>query len=201
MRIWHAPKSRSMRVIWLCEEMGVPYEIRRVSLRRPDEELQALNPFGSVPVLEDEDGVRMIESVAMLLYVAGRHGPTPLALEPSDRDYPRYLQWLVAGEATLGMAGNMLMYDRYRTPEAEKGGFLARAALQKVDAALGLMDEALRRAPWIAGDRFTLADISAGYGVGVLQAFLGLADRVPPAVAAYYARLAERPAFERAAAV
>jgi glutathione S-transferase len=201
MKIWHAPKSRSLRVLWLCEEMGVPYEVRRVSLRRPDDGLLEANPFGSVPVLEDEGGVRMIESVAMLLYVAGRYGPTPLALDPADADYPRYVQWLVAGEASLGMPGNMLMYDRYRAPEEEKGGFIATACLGKVEAAMGLMAEALRQGPWIAGDRFTIADISAGYGLGVLQAFLGLADRIPPEVADYYARLSARPAFQRADAV
>ncbi|HEX8571020.1 MAG TPA: glutathione S-transferase family protein [Caulobacteraceae bacterium] len=201
MKIWHAPKSRSLRVLWLCEEMGVPYEVRRVSLRRPDDGLLEVNPFGSVPVLEDEGGVRMIESVAMLLYVAGRYGPTPLALQPADPDYPRYVQWLVAGEASLGMPGNMLMYDRYRAPEDEKGGFIATACLGKVEAAMGLMVEALRQGPWIAGDRFTIADISAGYGLGVLQAFLGLGDRIPPEVADYYARLSARPAFQRADAV
>ena len=200
MRIWHTPRSRSLRVIWLCEEMGVPYEIRPVSIRQRDEELCALNPLGSVPVLEDDGGVRMIESVAMLLYVAGRYGPTPLALQPEDPAYPRYLQWLMAGEASLAMPGNMLMYDRYRAPEAEKGGFIARACEQKLERALGMMAEALREGPWITGERFTVADMSAGYGVGVMQAFLGMADRVPSAVADYYARLSERPAFQRAAA-
>ena len=75
MRIWHAPKSRSLRVVWLCEEMSLPYELRRVSLRAPDPELPGVSPFGSVPVLEDGE-VRMIESVAMLLYVTGRYGPS-----------------------------------------------------------------------------------------------------------------------------
>ena len=201
MRIWHTPKSRSLRVLWLCEEMGVPYEVRRVSLRQPDEALRAANPFGSVPVLEDEGGVRMIESVAMLLYVAGRYGPTPLALQPEDPDYPRFVQWLIAGEASLGMPGNMLIYDRYRAPEGEKGGFIARACEQKLEAGLGLMAEALGDGPWIVGDRFTIADISAGYGLGVLRDFLGLADRIPPVVADYYGRLEARTAFQRAAAV
>ena len=201
MRIWHAPRSRSLRVVWLCEEMGVPYEVSRVSLRAPDEALLAVNPLGSVPVLEDGGGVRLIESVAILLYIAGRYGPTPLALQPDDPDYAPYLQWLIAGEAAIGVPGNMLMYDRYRAPDAEKGGYLARACEQKLDRAFAMMAEGLGRGPWMAGERFTLADISAGYGIGVAQAFLGLTDRVPRPVADYYARLSERPAFRRAAAV
>jgi glutathione S-transferase len=200
MRIWHSPRSRSLRVVWLCEEMGVPYELRRVSIREPDPALLAVNPLGSVPVLEDEGGVRMVESVAMLLYVAGRYGPTPLAPGPEDPAYPRYVQWLIAGEASLGMPGNMLMYDRYRAPDAEKGGYLARACEQKIGRGLGMMAEALRESPWIAGEQFTIADISAGYGVGVMQAFLGMGDRVPAEVAGYYERLTQRPAFQRAAA-
>ena len=200
MKIWHAPRSRSLRVVWLCEEMGLPYELKRVSFRAPDAELLAINPLGGVPVLEDGE-VRMIESVAMLLYIAGRYGPTPLALQPDDPAYPRYLQWLIAGEASLGMPGNMLMYDRYRAPEGEKGGFLAEACSRKLDQAMAMMSQALEDGPWIAGDRFTIADISAGYGIGVLQAFLGMGERVPEPVADYYARLGERPAFQRAAAV
>jgi glutathione S-transferase len=199
LRIWHAPRSRSLRVVWLCEEMGVPYEVRRVSLRAPDEELRALNPFASVPVLED-DGVHMLESVAMLLYIAGRYGPTPLALGPEDPDYARYLQWLVGGEASFTTHGNMLIYDRYRAPEEEKGGFLARVCEQKIDVALGLMVEALRDGPWIVGDRFTIADMSAGYAIGVARDFLGLAERIPEPVLAYYERLSARPAFQRATA-
>ena len=200
MRIWHAPRARSLRVIWLCEEMGVPYELRRVSLRQPDEALREVNPFGSVPVLEDDGGVEMVESVAILLYVAGRYGPTPLALQPEDADYPRYLQWLVMGEASIGMPGNFLLYDRFRVPDAEKGGFLARASAEKLQTAAAMMADALEDRPWLAGDRFTLADISAGYGLGLLG-FLGLSHLVTPPLARYQERLGARPAFQRAAAV
>ena len=201
MRIWHMPRSRSLRVIWLCEEMGLPYEIRRVSFRGPDEELLAINPLGGVPVLEDEGGVRMIESVAMLLYVAGRYGPTPLALQPDDPAYACYLQWLIAGEASIAMPGNMLVYDRFRAPEGQKGGFLVEANQRKLQRGLEMMVETLKDGPWIAGDRFTIADMSAGYAIGVMQSILGMGDMVPPECAAYYARLSERPAFQRAAAV
>ena len=201
MKIWHVPGSRSLRVVWLCEEMGVPYELRPVSLRAPDPELQAVSPFGGVPVLED-GGVRMIESIAMLLYIAGRYGPTPLALQPDDPAYPDYLQWLILGEASFAMPGNMLIYDRWRAPEGHQpGGFLAQVSVGKMERAVGLMAETLKDRPYLAGDRFTLADISASYPLGVMETFLDLGEAIPAPVADYHRRLTERPAYQRAAAV
>ena len=199
MRIWHAPGSRSLRVVWLCEELGVPYELRPVKFGVPDAELLAVNPVGSVPVLEDGD-VRMIESVAMLVYLAAKHGGEALTVGPDEPAYADYLQWLVGGEATVTMPGNMLVYDRFLIPDEEKGGAIARACERKLQAGFAMMETALKGRAYIAGDRFTLADISASYPVAVAAKLLGLAEVVPPAVVDYAARLAERPAYQRAAA-
>src|SRR5208283_4415013 len=74
LRIFHAPRTRSHRILWLCEEMGVPYEIAAVKFGDPSPELLAVNPLKSLPVLQD-GAVTMIESIAMMLYILKRYGP------------------------------------------------------------------------------------------------------------------------------
>src|SRR5689334_18981968 len=101
IKVYHMPRARGLRVIWLCEEMGLPYEIVPVSFPL-SEEYRVKNPAANVPFLEDEGGVAIHESIAIMLYLTGRYGPTPLMPAPSDPDYARTLQMLVYGEATLG---------------------------------------------------------------------------------------------------
>ena len=200
LKIWHMPKSRSFRVLWLCEELGVPYETRPVAFGVQDAELLAVNPYGSAPVLEDGE-VRMIESVAMLMYIAGKYGGEALTVGPEEPGYADYLQWLVAGEAAIAMPGNMLIYDRFVAPEGEKGGTIARVCTKKLKTGFAMMEQVLASRPYLAGERLTLADISASFSVAVAQKLLGLGELVPAGVADYAARLKARPAYQRAMAV
>src|SRR5262245_42219381 len=77
IKIYHMPRARGLRVIWLCEEMGLPYEIVPVSFPL-SEEYRVKNPAANVPFLEDDGGVAIHESIAIMLYLVGRYGPTPL---------------------------------------------------------------------------------------------------------------------------
>ena len=91
IKIYNFPRGRGARVIWLCEEMGLPYRIVPVSFP-PSDEYRALNPLGQVPFLEDEGGVAINESVAMLFYIAEKYGPSPLLPPKSDPAFARVLQ-------------------------------------------------------------------------------------------------------------
>jgi glutathione S-transferase len=201
MKIWHGPRSRSDRIVWLCEEMGLPYEIGEFRFRQPNPEFDAVNPLGGLPALQDE-GHTLVESVAILLYIAGRYGPTPLMPAPGDADYADCLQYLMIGEANLGSAVNVLMHDRYRCPEAQRGGFhptTRHAALLKTCG--WLADGALKHRPYVAGERFTVADICIGHSLIVISTLLGLGGELPETLKAYVARLSERPAYQRVAAM
>src|SRR5947209_8880015 len=97
-------EGRGFRVVWLLEEMGLPYRLRPVDLLagvENDPEFLAINPAGFIPALQDGEVV-MVESIAILEYLAGRYGPTPLAPAPQDPDFPAYQQFLHLGEAGLG---------------------------------------------------------------------------------------------------
>ena len=100
LKLFHAPRSRGVRVVWLLEEMGVPYQIEPVALGKPSPEMAAHNPAMTIPVLVDGEVV-LTESVTMLEYVADTYGPTPLARTAAQPDYWQYKQLLLFGEATL----------------------------------------------------------------------------------------------------
>jgi glutathione S-transferase len=189
--------ARGMRVAWACEEMGLPYRRETVTYP-PSAAYLALNPLGSVPFLQDEGGVAINESVAMLLYLAERYGPTPLLPAKSDPAFARVLQLTVFGEATLGAGMNPLMMTKFAAPDADKNNWLVRRLEPRVTQGVDLVADLLGDKPYLAGDAFTLADISVSTALDMWKGALGKA--VPDTLAAWRARLAARPAYQRAQA-
>ena len=196
--VFGAPPTRGLRVLWMLEEMGLDYEVRPVEMmrRHQDEAFMEVCPSGAAPGIIDGE-VRMMESVAIMEYLAARHGPTPLALEVSDPDYPRYLQFLHYGEASLSMPLNIVVASRFFAPEAERRNWGAKLAIDMVVGRAKAVAAQLRRTPYLAGERFTAADISCGYGLGLMEQ-LGGVDRLDEVVRDYVERLQARPAFQRA---
>ena len=196
--VYGAPPTRALRVLWMLEEMGLPYEVRPVDFakRFEDAEFLAASPTGSIPAIRDED-VRVMESCAVLEYLGAKYGPTPLAPTIGDPSYPAYVSFLHFGEASLTAPLNVAMGSRFFAPEDQKENWGALFAVdlfvRKSAALLG----PLSRAPFVAGGAFTAADISCGYALGLAR-HLGCEDRLDPVVRDYAARLAERPAYRRA---
>jgi glutathione S-transferase/3-isopropylmalate dehydratase len=98
--VWGGQTSRSIRVVWLLEEMGLPYAVRQVDMlaAEQDPEFLAVNPANYIPVIQDGEVV-MVESIAIMEYLMARYGPTPLVPSPHDPAFPAYLQFLHLGEA------------------------------------------------------------------------------------------------------
>jgi glutathione S-transferase len=186
---------RGLRVAWQCEEMGLPYQIEIVSFP-PDEAYGALNPVGSTPFLEDEGGVAINESVAMMLYLAQRYGPTPLLPGSEDPTFARVLQMTVFGEATIGMGLNPLLEARFVAPDADKDNWSVRTQAARVEKAVLYVAEILGDRPFLAGAGLTLADISVSSALSMWAGPLGHA--LPDTLVAYRERLAARSAYHRA---
>jgi glutathione S-transferase len=198
--VYGAPPSRGIRVIWMLEELGLPYQVHPVNIatRREDADFMALSPAGAIPAFDDGHA-RITESMAIVEYLAARHGPTPLALVPDEADYPAYLQFLHFGEASLAAPLNVVIASRFFAPEAERENWGAKAAVHMVLARFKVLAARLAGRLYVAGDRFTAADISCAYALH-LATSLGLADKLDPGLLAYYDRLRARPAYERAQA-
>jgi glutathione S-transferase len=199
LKIYHSQGARSLRVLWLCEEMGVPYETAEASFMKPSDEFKAVNPLRTVPVLVDGD-VTMIESVAMMIYIMSKHGPTELEVKPSEPGYGDYLQYLMFGEAGLAAYGNPLVGTRFMAPADQKqnwtAGYLKSAILKRLE----FVGQRLAGKPYVAADRFTAADISIAY-IATGAKFAGIEDEIPTTIKTYIDNLWQRPAFLRSAAV
>ncbi|WP_375767250.1 glutathione S-transferase family protein [Archangium gephyra] len=199
LRIYNfARGARGLRVVWLCEEMGLPYHLERLPFPTPAA-YRALNPLGTVPFLEDEGGVALNESVAMLLYVAQRYGPTSLLPAQDDPRLARVLQMTVFSEATIGAGLNPLMAAHFAAPEADKRNWSVRGIEDRVKQALAYVVGMLGSHPHVAGADFTLADIAMSTSLSMWRGALGQA--LPDPLAAYQERLAARPAYQRAQAM
>lgn len=158
--------SRSLRVVWLMEEMGLAYRLQQVDMlsATPDAALLAVNLAYYIPAMQDGD-VTMVESIAIMEYLMGRYGPTPLAPAADDPAFPAYQQFLHLGEAGLATLMMVPVVSRFMAPEAERDNWGARQALFWAEKRLLLVKRQLERSTWIAGETFTAADISITYAL------------------------------------
>ena len=190
-------EGRGFRVVWLLEEMGLPYRLRRVDLLagvENDPEFLAINPAGFIPAIQDGD-VTMVESIAIMEYVMARYGPTSLAPDPHDPAFPAYQQFLHLGEAGLAASIYFVVVSRNLAPEAERDNWGARKALEVFESRLGLVTRQLARFPYLAGDAFTIGDIPVGI---MAYRYRQLVPDRPPLknFERWYAAISSRQAFK-----
>ena len=190
-------EGRGFRVVWLLEEMGLPYTLRPVDLLagvENDPEYLKINPAGFIPAIRDGDAT-MVESIAIMEYLLARYGPSPLAPEPGDPTFPLYQQFLHLGEA--GLAGTMYFYNASRNfaPEAERLDWTARFALEVFESRLDLVTRRLAQSPYLAGDSFTAADISVTWALEFAHRACGYVPGEPEQD--YVARTTGRDAYRR----
>jgi glutathione S-transferase len=197
MKLFHSSRTRSARILWLCEELGTSIEVIPASITEPSAELLQINPSRTIPAFVDGDAV-ITESVAIMLYIASKHGPTPLVVAPQEAGYADFLQFTVLGEAGLLAPLNASIITRFRAPPEQQQNFTVGLITEGYLRRLSLLERQLQKHAYVAADRFTLADISVSIAVGVGADFLGLRDRMPANVLDYHRRMTERPAFQRA---
>ncbi|MBI1406488.1 MAG: glutathione S-transferase [Caulobacter sp.] len=160
-------EGRGFRVVWLLEEMGLPYRLRDVDLLKGaqnDPEFMAINPGGFIPALQDGETV-MVESVAILQYLLGRYGPSPLGVEPGHPAYPAWLQFLHLGEAGLMTPAFLSWAGSGFGPEGARDDWTGKLGFEIFQSRRRLVARQLEQAPYMAGEVFTAADISVGYAL------------------------------------
>jgi glutathione S-transferase len=196
--IYHCISARSLRPVWMCEEMGLPYTLHVLPFppRVHRKDFLATHPLGTVPWLVDGD-VTLSESSAMCQYLAARHGNGQWDVLPHDPRFGDYLNALHFGEATLTFPQTLLLrYGRFESPERRQPQVVedyTRWFLGRLKA----LPLRLSGQPYLCGERFTAADVSVGYAL-LLNTYLGLEDAWPPEVKSYWERLRQRPALQRA---
>lgn len=201
--LYHAPRTRSIRVRWLLQEMGLPYRIEPVAFdTRPagDETYDQIHPLRKVPAFRDGE-TTVFESLAIMDYILGRYGPSPLAVSPDEADYGRYLQWLHFGEAGMMLPVSMLLGHTALLPEDKRDPGIAAWSKMETDKLLEcLATHAVGDREFVAADRFTAADISLAYMIYLLKIIRQFGD-APDNLKAWFKSLTQRPSWAIASSV
>lgn len=199
LSVIHLANSRSDRLIWLLEELGLDYSVetfaRDPATQRAPAEMKALHPYAKAPMLRDGSRI-LIESGAIFEYVLTKYGHGRLVPEADDPDWPDYLQWLHFAE---GSAMLPMLLDHFQAAGmcgAPGESPLAAMARAELDRLYGYLESVLASRDWIAGDRFTAADVMMGWFVEMIDQRGEIAEY--DAMRRYVARLRARPAHRRA---
>ncbi|QYC10494.1 glutathione S-transferase family protein [Brevundimonas nasdae] len=210
IKVHHLNDSRSQRVLWLLEELGLPYEVvryqRNAATRLAPPELIAIHPLGKSPVIEDGD-IKVAETGAIFEYLLDAYGEGRLRPAPRTENARRFTYWLHYAEGSamppllLSLVFSVLPK---RVPglirpliKAVSDKTIATLVAPQLRAAVGFWEAELTRSEWFAGDQFTAADIIMSFPVeaGATRAF-DVADQ--PRLKAFLQRIHARPAYQRA---
>ncbi|QPF84739.1 glutathione S-transferase [Bradyrhizobium genosp. L] len=199
LTVHHLGRSQSERIVWLCEELDIPYELKRYArdpvtvLAQPD--YKALHPIGAAPVITDGELV-LAESGAVVEYIIARYGSGRLALKPDHPDFAQFLYWFHFANGTLqSQMGRSMILNRLNLADDHPMLVATRA---RVDRSFDLVDAHVRDATYLAGDDFTSADIMIGFSLTTMRYFLPYDLGRCPNIQAYLGRIAARPAYRRA---
>jgi glutathione S-transferase len=194
--VHHLNDSRSQRILWLLEELGLPYEIkpyqRDATTRLAPPELTAVHPLGKSPVITD-NGRTIIESGAIVDYIIRRYGGGRLQPAPETPAYDDYVQWLHYAE---GSAMLPLMINLYAMRLGAAAAPLTPRIESEIANHLGYVDSALKGRQFLVGDSLTGADIQMSF-VGEVAGAFGKRAAYPN-LDKWVARLHERPAYKKA---
>ena len=199
LTVHHLGKSQSERIVWLCEELGIPYELkvydRHPVTRLAQPDYKALHPIGAAPVITDGDVV-LAESAAIIDYIVAKYGKGRLVLGADHPDFAQFLYWFHFANGSLQPAmGRNMILGRLNLA-ADNPLLLAMQARLKL--ALDLVEARLGKADYFAGSELTTADIMIVFSLTTMRLFLPF-DLAPyPAILAYLQRIGRRDAYQRA---
>ena len=201
LTVHHLGKSQSERIVWLCEELGIPYELKthardgRTMLAQAD--YKALHAIGSAPVIADGDLV-LAESGAIVEYIVAKHGKGRLTLGPDDPGFAQFLYWFHFANGTLqANLGRLMILNRLKLADDNP---ILLATKARVDRAFDLVEARTREAAYLAGSAFTTADIMMGFSLTTMRYFQPYDLTRCANIVGYLARIGARPAYQRAMA-
>lgn len=200
IKLYHIPRTRSVRIIWLLEELGLDYEVEVLTGdTKSAPAFLKISPFGKVPAIEDGDLV-LTESVAIVQYILSEYGKGRLHPPVDSKDYAKFLQWLNFGEATLMQPIAEVIVNKLFRPEEHQHQFSIDNGTKNFSDMARVIDGVLANSDYLVGDAFTAADIVTGYSLNVAD-MLGLISAIDDIahLRDYIDRLRSREAFKKIA--
>jgi len=198
LKIYHVPGTRSIRVVWLCEELGLPYERVLVDFSaeyRASAEWRRLNPVGKVPAMTDGDLI-LFESGAMVETILDRYGEGRLRPTPGSAAHAHYLQWSWFAEATFARPLGEIVNHR-RVFGDDSSAPMLHEMRDRSRSCIAAINDALEGQDYLVDGEFTAADIMMGYSMFLARRLNAMDEGEYPNATAYYARLSARPALVR----
>lgn len=195
-KLHHLNASRSQRLLWLLEELGIDYDVVHHS-RHPETnlappELLEIHPMGKSPLLED-DGMVIAETGAIAQYLLAKHDPGyTLHPKPGTPDFPRYLEWMHAAEGAVFLPG---LFTFYLMNAGLTDNRLADMMGVEAMKAAGTIEQHLSQHAYFAGQAFSAADCLMGFQIQNGETRFGLDGA--PATKAWLDKVKERPAYKR----
>ena len=198
LRLHFAPNSRAGRIVWLLEELQLPYEINKMAFHPKDlksDEHRARHPLGRVPVLDDDD-TTIFESGAIVEYILTKHKNGGLRPDLDAQEYAAYLQWFHYCEGMVMPPVNTIVVQTVLLPPERRDETALSQAQRLLAKALQPVDEALEGKDYLIGD-FSGADIMLGHAC-FMSNRLGCVSDDMAHLKSYVSRIADRPAFNTA---
>ena len=193
-----APNSRAGRILWLLEELELPYKLNAMpfhpSALKSDEHRER-HPLGRVPVLDDE-GVSLFESGAIVEYILAKYGNGQLKPEVEAPEFAKYLQWFHYTEGMVMPPMNTIVVHTLLLPEDRRDAVVLGQAQRLLEKALDPIDTALEGRKYLVGD-FSAADVMLGHAC-FMSDRLGCVTDDKKELKKYIRRLMDRPAFSKA---
>jgi glutathione S-transferase len=196
IKIYGVPRSRTMRSLWMLEELGVPYESVKTNFATGDTrkpEYLRINPNGHIPALQDGD-VTLFESLAINLYLARKYdkGFWPKTVDAEGRAF----QWSLWAMTELEEPLLAVLLNRVFFPEAQRDAKKAESGAERFKTPLAVLEGELAKRKWLAGDDFTVADLNVA-SVLSWAPLAGLSLDAAPHTKAWLDRCTTRPALAR----
>ena len=199
--VHHLSSSRSERIVWLMEELGLDYRMQfhvREANGAAPAAMKALHALGKAPVIADGDRV-IAESGAIVEYIVQVHGKGRLAVAPGERDYADYVYWMHFAEGSL-MSLMLIALVISRIPEAKESPVRTRV-LDRMNQMLAFVDAELAGREYFVDARFTAADVMMVFPFTTMRRYLDYDIAPYASIRAWLARIEERPAYRKAMAL
>ena len=201
IKLHHVPWSRSFRVLWLLEELGLRstiecYSITDGSLRHPD--FLAISPAGRVPALEI-DGQVLFESGAIVEYLCETRPEAGLGRAPGHPERPRYLEFLHFAETQAALIANLNLAQVFLRDPAARSPLLIKLDTKRLEKTLAPLERRLGAQDWLLASGFSGADVMLGFNLFAVPFFVHLDDF--PNLRAYIDRVKARPGWQAAAQI
>ena len=198
LTVHHLGISQSERIVWLCEELEIEYELKRYE-RRSDNRLapddfKALHPMGTAPIITDGD-LTLPESGAIVEYICAKYGDGGLTPGPDSPDFATHLFWLHFANGTM-MANGMMALALNMAGMSEMPDLVKN----RTDMAWGLIEDHLSKADYFGGSKLSSADVMMNFSLTTARLFIDRPEGELPATLAYIERMKDRPAYKRAMA-